>query len=308
MTSELNRSDLSEGDQISEATNLRGQMDEEEIQQGEGVPARRARPGERAGPAAAAGRRVLEEAHLADVRDLTRERLARVDPWDDLVDQVDTLLGADGGPSLADHLARSAGPDEFRDFLRQRSIYHLKESDPHAFVVPRIDGRARSRSRSCSTTSSAPAARRHCTPVSSRMPWPPAASTPPTGRTSMPPAPTLAVNTTMSVFGLHRRWRGAAMGHLAAFESTSSRPCSRIAAGARRLDLPEAVAAYYEEHIEADAVHEQLAVRGICVPLVEADPGLRQDVLLGVAACLDLDGLAAGEHLARWDVEMGVPA
>lgn len=112
----------------------------------------------------------------------------------------------------------------------------------------------------------------------------------------------------MSVFGLHRRWRGAAMGHLAAFESTSSRPCSRIAAGARRLDLPEAVAAYYEEHIEADAVHEQLAVRGICVPLVEADPGLRQDVLLGVAACLDLDGLAAGEHLARWDVEMGVPA
>ena len=273
MTSELNRSDLSEGDQISEATNLRGQMDEEEIQQGEGVPARRARPGERAGPAAAAGRRVLEEAHLADVRDLTRERRAA-----------------------------------FRDFLRQRSIYHLKESDPHAFVVPRIDGRARSRSRSCSTTSSAPAARRHCTPVSSRMPWPPAASTPPTGRTSMPPAPTLAVNTTMSVFGLHRRWRGAAMGHLAAFESTSSRPCSRIAAGARRLDLPEAVAAYYEEHIEADAVHEQLAVRGICVPLVEADPGLRQDVLLGVAACLDLDGLAAGEHLARWDVEMGVPA
>ncbi|MDN5717868.1 MAG: iron-containing redox enzyme family protein, partial [Janibacter sp.] len=107
-------------------------------------------------------------------------------------------------------------------------------------------------------------------------------------------------NTTMSIFGLHRRWRGAAMGHLAAFESTSSLPCRRIAAGARRLGLPDAVAAYYDEHVEADAVHEQLAVHGICVPMVAAEPVLREDVLLGVAACLELDALAGREQLDLW--------
>ena len=69
----------------------------------------------------------------------------------------------------------------------------------------------------------------------------------------------------MSLFGLHRRLRGAALGHLAAFEATSSLPSRRMAQG-----LAPARAArrrwshYYDEHVEADAVHEQLAVRTIC--------------------------------------------
>lgn len=254
-------------------------------------------------------RRVLEEAHLASVRDLTRERLSLVDPRDDLVDQVDTLLGADDGPSLAEYLARSAGPEEFRDFLRQRSIYHLKESDPHAFVIPRIDGRAKvalAELQYDEFGAGRPAAL-HARLFGEALD---ACGLDPAYGAHVDDArvSTLAVNTTMSVFGLHRRWRGAAMGHLAAFESTSSLPCRQIAAGARRLGLPEAVAVYYEEHIEADAVHEQLAVRGICVPLVDEEPGLREDVLLGVAACLELDGLAGREQLAQWEAELGVPA
>ena len=40
----------------------------------------------------------------------------------------------------------------------------------------------------------------------------------------------LAAANVMSLFGLNRRLRGAAMGHLAAFEATSSVPCRRIAA------------------------------------------------------------------------------
>ena len=254
-------------------------------------------------------RRVLEEAHLTDLCDLARQRLALVDPLDDLVDQVDTLLGADEGPPLAEYLARSAVPEEFRDFLRQRSIYHLKESDPHAFVVPRIDGRAKvalAELQYDEFGAGCPAAL-HSRLFAEALA---ACDLDPTygAHLDAARATTLAVNTTMSVFGLHRRWRGAAMGHLAAFESTSSRPCSRIAAGARRLGLPDAVAAYYDEHIEADAVHEQLAVRDICAPLVEAEPGLRQDVLLGVAACVELDGLAAREQLAHWEADLGVPA
>jgi hypothetical protein len=114
---------------------------------------------------------------------------------------------------------------------------------------------------------------------------------------------TLALNNTMSLFGLHRRLRGAAMGHLAAFEATSSVPSRKIAAGVRRVGLPEVVAAYFDEHVEADSVHEQLAVRTICGAMVAAEPALEPDVLFGVAACLLLDGLSAAELLGRWQPE-----
>ena len=256
-------------------------------------------------------RRVLEAAHLAAVRDLTRERLEQVDARDDLVDQIDTLLAVDDGPSLAEHLRRHADADQFRDFLRQRSIYHLKESDPHAFVVPRLDGTpkvALAELQYDEFGAGRPAAL-HSTLFADALA---ACGLDPTYGAYIDEAraTTLAVNTTMSIFGVNRRWRGAAMGHLAAFESTSSLPCRWITAGARRLGLPEEVATYYEEHIEADAVHEQLAVRSICAPLVAAEPDLHDDVLLGVAACLELDALAARDQLAQWGhaTAVGVPA
>jgi hypothetical protein len=105
----------------------------------------------------------------------------------------------------------------------------------------------------------------------------------------------------MSLFGLHRRLRGAAMGHLAAFEMTSSIPCRRYSQGAGRLGLDPLVAAYFDEHVEADAVHEHVAAEDICGSLVEADPDLRPQVLMGAAACVALDAVATERMLADWD-------
>lgn len=246
-------------------------------------------------------RRELEEAHLAALRELVRDRLALVDPDEDLARQIATLLAQDDGPSVADFLARRADEEQFRDFLRQRSIYHLKESDPQAFVVPRLDGPAKvalAELQYDEFGAGRPAGLHSLLFAQALQ----ACGLDPSygAHLDQARASTLAVSTTMSIFGLHRRWRGAAMGHLAAFESTSSVPCRRIAAGARRLGLPDAVAAYYDEHVEADAVHEQLAVHGICVPMVAAEPELRADVLLGVAACLELDALAGREQLDLW--------
>src|SRR3546814_15396337 len=45
--------------------------------------------------------------------------------------------------SLAMFLQRRASQEQFADFMRQRSIYHLKESDPQSFVLARIDGPAK---------------------------------------------------------------------------------------------------------------------------------------------------------------------
>ena len=60
--------------------------------------------------------------------------------------------------------------------------------------------------------------------------------------------------------------------------STSSMPSRRIAVGIERVGLPDAVAAYFREHVEADAVHEQVAIHDICCALVLAEPGLPADV------------------------------
>jgi hypothetical protein len=60
------------------------------------------------------------------------------------------------------------------------------------------------------------------------------------------------------------------------------------------------VVAYYLEHVEADAVHEQLATRRICAALVEEDPTSADAVFFGVFTCLDLESRFASAVLAGW--------
>ncbi|MEK8105100.1 iron-containing redox enzyme family protein [Micromonospora sp. M12] len=80
------------------------------------------------------------------------------------------------------------------------------------------------------------------------------------------PAVTLATNNLMSLLGLHRRLRGALLGHLAAFEMTSSLPNRRYGNGLRRLGFDEVATRFYDEHVEADAVHEQIAAHDMWRP------------------------------------------
>jgi hypothetical protein len=105
----------------------------------------------------------------------------------------------------------------------------------------------------------------------------------------------------MSLFALHRRWRGAALGHLAAVEMTSSEPSRRYSAGLRRLGYDERVTVFYDEHVEADAVHEQIAAVDMCGSLVAEEPDLAADVLFGAACSLAMDGVAAGHLLGAWE-------
>ena len=91
------------------------------------------------------------------------------------------------------------------------------------------------------------------------------------------------------------------MGHLGAYEATSSIPCRKYAGGARRLGLREVVAAYFDEHVEADAVHEQLAFRDICGALVTSGQAEERDVVLGAAACLLMDAVVGELMLGAWE-------
>jgi len=98
------------------------------------------------------------------------------------------------------------------------------------------------------------------------------------------------------MFGLNRRLRGAIVGHLAAFEMTSSIPNRFYGNGFRRLGFGEETTWYFDEHVEADAVHEQIAGRDLAGNLAEDDPRLLPDIMFGAAACLVVDGWA-GEHM-----------
>jgi Iron-containing redox enzyme len=102
------------------------------------------------------------------------------------------------------------------------------------------------------------------------------------------------------VFGLRRELRGALVGHLAAFERTSSGPNRRYSQGLRRLGGDAATRRFYDEHVTADALHEQVALHDLCGSLAEDEPELTEDILFGAAAALYLGNLSADQMLGCW--------
>jgi hypothetical protein len=115
------------------------------------------------------------------------------------------------------------------------------------------------------------------------------------------PGTTLATVNLMSLFGLHRRLRGALVGHLAVFEMASCIPNRRYADGLRRLGFDERATRYFDEHVEADAAHASIAANDLAGSLIEDEPELRADVLFGAASLLTLDGRWARRVLGSWE-------
>lgn len=246
-------------------------------------------------------RRRLEAIFETDLRSQVQPILARAADAQTVLTQVEAITTWPSEESLPSFLHREATAEQYREFLIQRSLYHLKESDPHGWALPRLDGAAKTALAELQNDEfgGGRPERLHSRLYAEALA---AADLDPTYGAYVDQVSdyTLAVNNAMSLFGLHRRLRAAAMGHLAAFEMTSSVPCRRYLQGARRLELGAAVERYFDEHVEADAVHEHLALRGICVPLVDADPSLAPDVLLGAAVCVLLDGIAGDAMVTAW--------
>ncbi|WP_209720160.1 iron-containing redox enzyme family protein [Marmoricola sp. OAE513] len=217
-----------------------------------------------------------------------------------VVERLERVVSHDG-PSLSTYLHREADAEQYREFLALRSIYHLKESDPQAFALPRLTGPAKVALAELLYDEFGGGApdRLHQQLFAAALTD---AGLDPTygAYLDQAPAHVLDVSNAMSFFGLHRRWRAASSGHLAAFEMTSSLPCRRYVQGAERLGLGAGVVRYFDEHVEADAVHEQLAARSICGSLVSEDPGLERDVLFGAATCILLEEASAAATLSSW--------
>jgi hypothetical protein len=207
------------------------------------------------------------------------------------------------GVSLARHVRTKADAEQVRELLRLRSLYHLKEADPTAWAVPRLPMpvKAALAELQYDEYGAGRPTRLHARIFADGM-----AACGLEARPHVEDATieVLEQNNAMSLFGLHGRLRGAAVGHLAAFEATSSLPSRQMAQGLARLGFPEQLVDYYEEHVEADAVHEQLAVRDMCARLAVLEPEVADDIWFGAFTCLDLEDRFGQSMLDRWGIEV----
>ncbi|MFI7534935.1 iron-containing redox enzyme family protein [Streptosporangium sp. NPDC049376] len=211
------------------------------------------------------------------------------------------LVAEAEGPPLAAFLERKAGPDQFREFVVHRSIYHLKEADPHTWALPRLCGRAKAALAEIQADEYGGGRRERMHSELFRATMRGLDLDDSYGAyLDRVPAITLATVNLMSLFGLHRARRGALLGHLAVFEMTSSLPNLRYGRGLRRLGGDATACRFYDEHVLADAVHEQIAAHDMCGGLAATEPALTGDILYGAACALTLDRLFAEHVLDRW--------
>lgn len=75
--------------------------------------------------------------------------------------------------NLSVHLAEYASWEHMQEYFAQRSIYHLKEGDPQAWVIRGCPARPRPHSWPSSSTSSAAGTETHCTRVYLVICWQP---------------------------------------------------------------------------------------------------------------------------------------
>jgi hypothetical protein len=104
----------------------------------------------------------------------------------------------------------------------------------------------------------------------------------------------------MSLFGLHRRLRGAIVGHLACLEMDSTQPNRRYGNALRRLGRPDATE-FFDEHVEADAAHEEIAAHDLAGALAADDPEVAPDIVFGARAMVLLDLALARYVSERWE-------
>lgn len=205
-----------------------------------------------------------------------------------------------GGDSIPSFLEREATLEQFREFLAHRSAYQLKEADPHSWVIPRLEGVAKTTVMEIQYDEygSGDPGWMHAelfreTMIAAGLDASYGAFV------ERLPGVTLATVNLISLFGLHRRWRGALIGHLAAFEMTSSVPNRAYGNGFRRLGFASEATRFFDEHVEADSVHEVLA-SDLAVEVATREPSLAADVVFGARALVHLDDRWSAALLEAW--------
>jgi hypothetical protein len=255
-------------------------------------------------PSLIALRGALERHFEAGLRDALGE------PSREPVDasRMDLLLreiaDADDAPSLSQHVEREADLGQVKELMIHRSAYQLKEADPHTWAIPRLHGPPKGAivEVQADEYGGGRPERIHAQLFAEAMA---AVGLDPGYGAYLDriPAVTLATVNLMSLFGLHRLWLGAIVGHLALFEMTSSVPNRRYGDGLRRLGFGGAATEFFDEHVLADSVHENIAAVDLAGGLARQRPELAGDILWGARALVLMEGRWARHLLASWERE-----
>lgn len=251
-------------------------------------------------PSLLAARRRLErrfERALTDLAGHVPIGLSR----DDTVAEVLRITQAGDGPSLSAFVAEHAGVDQVRELAIHRSAYQLKEADPHTWGIPRLTGRPKAALVEIQRGEYGDGRPEdvHATLFAETMDE--------LGLDSRygahhdrVPAITLSTCNLISLFGLHRAWRGALVGHLAVFEMCSVGPMGRYQAGLERLGFGERATRFYAEHVVADEHHQVVALHDMVATLVEDEPLLGGEIVFGARALAALEARFASHVLDAW--------
>jgi hypothetical protein len=208
----------------------------------------------------------------------------------------------DGSPSLSSRVAQRGTLAEVRELAIHRSDYQLKEADPHTWAIPRLRGRAKAAlvdiqtgeyggGRPADVHAALFARTLRALGLDDRY----------GAYIDRIPGVTLSTCNLMSLFGLHRAWRGALVGHLALFEMCSIGPMRRYGDALRRLGFGPEATRFYDEHVIADERHRVVALDEMVAGLLEDEPELAGEVVHGAQALSAVERSFAGHVLAAWD-------
>lgn len=219
----------------------------------------------------------------------------------DIASALREVVAAATGPSLSSYLADEGNLVQMSEFCIHRSAYQLKEADPHTWAIPRLHGAAKAAMVLIQNDEYGGGVESavHATLFGDTM------AALGLDRTygaylDVLPGSTLATVNLVSLFGLHRRWRGALVGHLALFELTSVTPMSRYSRALDRLGLDGIARRFYDVHVAVDAIHEVVALEQMAAGLVAEEPELAGDVVFGAKAVMFIEAAFARSLLGAW--------
>ena len=248
-------------------------------------------------PSLLAWRRELERG----VEEALAVEVGSVGESGDVEEAIRAAIDGYEGPSLSGYMLEEGTLEQMREFAAHRSAYQRKEADPHTWAIPRLqDGpKAALIEIQMDEYGRGVESEMHATLFATTMDR--------LGLDSgygayldLLPGTTLATTNLVSLFGLHRRWRGALVGHLAVFEMTSVGPMSRYAGALRRLGMDRDAERFYDVHVEVDAHHEVVASKALAGALAAAEPELAGDILFGARALMHVEGRFARHLLDSW--------
>lgn len=240
----------------------------------------------------------LENTFLAEVR----SRVGEIGPDETAAAEMRKLsIEPADGEGLSYHLRDTGTWAQMREYFVHRSLYHLKEGDPHAWAIPRLIGQAKAAfvAVEFDEFGAGRGAQLHQQLFADLLDAAELDSSY-LGYIAHVPGEALAAVNLMSLFGLHRRLRGATVGHFASTEITSPPGSQRLVDALRRMNAPQPCIGFYAEHVEADAVHEQVVRTDVVADMVAREPHLDRDVVFGIRAHAVVEDLLADHMMRCW--------